>query len=89
MKAEIIKFADQSKDGELSEEDLSEVAGGWGWFGFGFGSAIGGFGGAIVGCVAAVATLSNPVGWIVGGCALAGAAVVGGAAGALTDDSVE
>ena len=47
----------------------------------GVGSAVGGLLGGAMGCVGALCALTGPVGWIIGGCALAGAAAVGIASG--------
>lgn len=80
-KKEIMELSKHYNEGELTEDDLAEVSGGWSWGLFGAGTAVGGLFGGAIGCVGALCALTGPVGWIVGGCALAGAAAVGIASG--------
>ena len=81
QKEEIRKFSEEMAkkhaDGELSEEELEAVAGGWSWFSFGTGAVFSG----ILGAVGYAFALTNPVGWVVG--TIAAAAVVGSYLGYL------
>ena len=78
------ELAARSTDGELTEEELESVAGGWGWGSFfkfgGFGAVVG----AGIGVLAAGFMLSNPVGWgvLIGGAIGAG---IFGVAGGFTE----
>ena len=68
------ELAARSTDDELTEEELENVAGGWGWGSFfKFGGA-GGALGACVGVLAAGFMASNPIGWgiLIGGAIGAG-----------------
>ena len=67
-------------DGELTEDALASVAGGWSWDSF-FGGASGG---AIVGgIIGAIAASTNPVGWVIAAGAGVGALVGAGSLGSL------
>lgn len=70
--------------GELTEDELADVAGGWGWSGFFSGSAAGAILGGFVGVMMGSLLASNPVGWAVGG-ALVCAGVLGVGLGAAID----
>ena len=75
----------QVGDGELTEDALASVAGGWSWDSF-FGGATGG---AIVGgIIGAIALSTNPAGWAIaagiGVGALVGAGSLGSLAGAIS-----
>ena len=74
------ELAARSKEGELTEEELEAVAGGWGWSNFFKGSGWGAIvGGAIGYGFATVIVVGTPVGWAVG----IGALVAGGTLGVL------
>ena len=68
-------------DGELTEDELASVAGGWNWDSF----IGGGIGGAIVGgLIGTIAMVSYPVGWVVAAGAGVGVLVGGGTIGTIT-----
>ena len=78
------ELAERSKDGELTEDELEAVAGGWSWTGFAECGIFGGIMGGLAGFFAAGLIASNPVGWAIGIGALVlggGAAVTGGLIG--------
>ena len=73
------ELAERSKDGELTEEELEAVAGGWSWLGFSVAGGTGAVLGAVLGGLVSAFVFSNPVGWVIG----LGAVVVAGSMGAV------
>ena len=59
---ELIKM---NPEGELTEEELATIAGGWDWGNFGLGFGAGGAFGAMIAGGAAFLIGSNPVGWAI------------------------
>lgn len=77
-KETIKKIAKEGYERELSDDELTQAAGGWGW---GF-SIIGTLGGGGLGLAGALFLSSNPVGWVILTCGAVGA-VGGGVAGGI------
>lgn len=63
-KEAIRKFAEENKDRELSDEELSQAAGGWAWLD----SILGSNYGSAFGLVAGLVLTGNPFGWFTIGC---------------------
>lgn len=78
-------LAESHPEGELTEEELLKVAGGWSWEGFFTGTGVGAVLGGIAGGLAAGLLASNPVGWAIGG-ALVVAGGVGTVGGLFMDE---
>ena len=74
----------KASDGEISEEDLENVAGGWNLENFFAGASGGGVMGGLFAGGFAVLVGSNPIGWAIGG-ALAAGGAMGAALGLATD----
>jgi predicted ribosomally synthesized peptide with nif11-like leader len=74
----IKKTAKEGYEKELSDDELSQVAGGWGWGFFGIGTV----GGGALGLAGSLFLSSNPVGWVILTCGAVGA-VGGGIAGGI------
>lgn len=72
-KEAIKKIAKEESERELSDEELSQIAGGWNWFS----SVLGTVFGAGAGVAAGILIPTNPVGWVIGVCAGVGALGLG------------
>ena len=69
----------QENDGELSEEDLEMVAGGWSWKGFGLGLLIGAAAAAVM--LATAVVMIGSCGTLTGVAVVAAGAAIGGVIG--------